>query len=90
MPDLALPSRTDVVDCAKEKRLDCLERCLGTLPLADRELILEYYQGEQRAKIEHRSRLAAGAGLTMNALSIRACRIRNRLETCVDACAMQQ
>jgi DNA-directed RNA polymerase specialized sigma24 family protein len=90
MPDLALPSRTDVVEVAKEKLLDCLERCLGKLPPADRELILEYYRGERRAKIEHRSRLAASSGLTMNALSIRACRIRNKLETCVDACAMQR
>jgi DNA-directed RNA polymerase specialized sigma24 family protein len=87
MPDVARPSRTDAADVAREKLLDCLERCLGKLPPADRELILEYYRGEQRAKIEHRSRLAASSGLTMNALSIRACRIRNKLETCVDACA---
>jgi DNA-directed RNA polymerase specialized sigma24 family protein len=90
VPDLALPSRTDAVEAAKERRLDCLERCLGKLPPADRELILEYYRGEQRAKIERRSRLAASSGLTMNALSIRACRIRNKLETCVDACVMHK
>jgi DNA-directed RNA polymerase specialized sigma24 family protein len=62
---------------------DCLERCLGELPAKDRELILEYYRGEQRAKIEGRSQLAARLGLTMNALSIRACRIRDKLETCL-------
>jgi hypothetical protein len=29
-------------------------------------------------------------GLTMNALSIRACRIRSKLEICVSACASQK
>ena len=60
-----------------------LEHCLERLSPADRELIFEYYRGEQRVKIENRQRLAARLKLTMNALSIRACRIRQRLEDCV-------
>jgi RNA polymerase sigma factor (sigma-70 family) len=71
------------------ERLDCLEQCLSKLPASDRELILEYYQGEQRAKIERRSQLAARMGLSTNALSIRACRIRQKLEGCVRRCCMQ-
>jgi hypothetical protein len=55
----------------------------------NRELILDYYRGEQRAKIERRSELATRLGLTMNALGIRACRIRSKLETCVRTCAKQ-
>jgi DNA-directed RNA polymerase specialized sigma24 family protein len=69
---------------------DCLDSCLAKLPAADRELILEYYQGEQRAKIERRSRLAARLRLSMNALTIRACRIRNKLEACVTECCMEK
>lgn len=65
---------------------ECLEQCLNQLPEKDRELILEYYRGEQRAKIERRSQLAARLGLSMNALSIRACRIRDKLEMCVRKC----
>jgi DNA-directed RNA polymerase specialized sigma24 family protein len=72
-----------------EERLDCLEHCLSKLPASDRELILEYYQGEQRAKIERRTQLAASLGLSMNALSIRACRIRQKLEGCVRKCCAQ-
>jgi RNA polymerase sigma factor (sigma-70 family) len=72
-----------------EERLDCLEQCLSKLPANDRELILEYYQGEQRAKIDRRSQLAVKLGLSMNALSIRACRIRQKLEGCVRKCCMQ-
>jgi DNA-directed RNA polymerase specialized sigma24 family protein len=74
----------------REKTFGCLERCLRKLQPEDRELILEYYRGEQRAKIERRCELAARMGLTMNALSIRACRIRSKLEICVSACASQK
>jgi RNA polymerase sigma factor (sigma-70 family) len=89
MAGLAVPSRPDEGAVAKEKLFECLEKCLDRLQPEDRELILGYYRGEQRAKIERRSELAAHLGLTMNALSIRACRIRNKLERCVDACAKQ-
>jgi DNA-directed RNA polymerase specialized sigma24 family protein len=86
---LAAPSRSDPDAVAKEKLFDCLERCLGKLQPEDREMILDYYRGEQGAKIERRSELAARIGITMNALSIRACRIRSKLEICVSTCAKQ-
>jgi len=70
-----------------EAQLRCLDRCMATLAPRDRELILGYYQGERRLKIEHRKALAAQFGLTANALSIRTCRIRARLEACVSGCA---
>ena len=87
---LAMPFRPNVNDLAKEKLFDCLERCLSKIQPENRELILDYYRGEQRAKIERRSELAVRLGLTMNALSIRACRIRSKLEICVAACAEQK
>src|SRR5262249_47650171 len=74
---------------AREKLHQCLDHCLGQLPRADRELILEYYRGEQRAKIEGRSRLAKRLGLSTNALSIRACRIRDKLEVCIRGCCRE-
>jgi DNA-directed RNA polymerase specialized sigma24 family protein len=69
----------------KEELLDSLERCLNTLAPADRELILAYYQGDGKTKIETRRRLAERLSLSANALSIRACRIRSRVEECVRA-----
>jgi len=68
---------------ANEQLLDDLEACLQALPDADRTLILEYYRGEQRERIERRQAMAARLGLTMNALSIRACRLRDKLEACM-------
>jgi DNA-directed RNA polymerase specialized sigma24 family protein len=71
----------------RDKLLDCLELCLDRLEPENRELILRYYLGEQRSKIENRRALAERLGLTMNALSIRACRVRSRLQGCVSKCS---
>jgi DNA-directed RNA polymerase specialized sigma24 family protein len=70
----------------RRKLLTCLERCLEKLQPREHELILEYYRGEQRAKIDNRRELAARLGLTLNAITIRACRIRDALELCVRTC----
>jgi DNA-directed RNA polymerase specialized sigma24 family protein len=70
----------------RERALRCLERCVAELDAERREMVIGYYYGEQRAKIENRRRLASKFGLTMNALSIRTFRIRERLEICVRRC----
>ena len=70
----------------EERRLECVERCLKQLEPEQRELILDYYYADRREKIERRRALAARLGITMNALSIRACRIRGKLEACVGSC----
>jgi DNA-directed RNA polymerase specialized sigma24 family protein len=70
----------------KTKRLDCLDGCLRKLKREDQQIILDYYRGEQRVKIQRRRELAARLGVTVNALSIRACRIRDRLEQCLADC----
>jgi DNA-directed RNA polymerase specialized sigma24 family protein len=77
-------------DDLSEGRRDCLESCLQSLSPDQTDLILEYYCGEGRAKIEHRREIARRLGLTLNALAIRACRIRDRLETCVKTCAAKK
>lgn len=71
----------------KEKLLDCLEQCANKLETANREIIFSYYFGEERVKIENRRALAKSLDISVNALSIRACRIRDKLETCVKKCA---
>ena len=70
----------------RERALRCLEQCVAELDAERREMVIGYYYGEQRAKIENRRRLASKFGLTMNALSIRTFRIRERLEICVRRC----
>jgi DNA-directed RNA polymerase specialized sigma24 family protein len=74
----------------KEKMLECLDRCAAKLEVTQRELIFGYYSGEQRVKIENRRSLAQTLGISVNALSIRACRIRDKLESCVKECASRE
>lgn len=73
-------------DEEKEARLRCLDHCLDKQPLESRTLILKYYHEERRAKIDRRRLLAEGLGIPLNALRIRAHRIRNVLEKCVRDC----
>jgi DNA-directed RNA polymerase specialized sigma24 family protein len=68
------------------RRLDCLDRCLDQLSADDRALILDYYPAAPQSRIEARRALAARFGLTANALTIRACRIREKLVACVRGC----
>lgn len=75
---------------AKEERLGCLERCLDTLKPDQRELIVAYYRDERREKIERRRGLAERLGISMNALAIRAYRLRDALEACVGRCCAQR
>ena len=69
----------------EEQRLECLERCVQELKPPQRELIVEYYVDTGRRKIERRRALARRLGISMNALAIRACRIRESLMACVEA-----
>lgn len=81
-PDVPRPDSSDSVD----DRLECLEECLMALPASDRDLILHYYPDDQRSRLERRRELATRLSLSANALAIKACRIRARLERCVGDC----
>jgi len=66
-----------------EELLQSLDLCLEKLRPEDQDLILDYYGGEQQTKIARRKALAERLGLSINALLIRACRIRSKLEACM-------
>ena len=69
---------------------DCLACCLTRLKPADREMIRDYYQNNTRANKENRQRLAQRLGIPLNALRLRAYRVRLRLESCVNSCLERQ
>jgi DNA-directed RNA polymerase specialized sigma24 family protein len=69
-----------------ERRHACLDRCLAGLDDLSRELALEYYRHDKKAKINHRWALAQRVGVSLNALRIKALRIRQSLEVCVQRC----
>ena len=69
-----------------QSRLDCLQNCLQTLSTDNRELILQYYQGEKSEKIQNRKNLLDRLGIPVNTLRMRALRLRERLQSCVEEC----
>jgi len=74
----------------RDQRLECLECCLQQLTPAQRELVMEYHRDTRRQKIVRRREMAKRLGITMNALSIRASRIRTALEAAVETCRRER
>lgn len=93
--DETLEKQVAITDEAKEqtetreKMLDCLEKCAAKLDPANRDLIFNYYLGEEQIKIKNRRALAERLDVSPNALSIRACRIREKLEICINKCVAE-
>lgn len=79
-PDVYVPEDDE------ESRLTCLRSCLQTLSPDNRDLILQYYQGEKGEKIENRKKLLDRLGIPVNTLRMRALRLRERLQSCVEEC----
>ena len=69
-----------------DHRLECLRACLNELPPAQQALIREYYGADAGKQIDGRKLLAARLGIGLNALRIRAHRLSDRIERCVNGC----
>ena len=71
-----------------DERMKCLRRCVATtLGDEDRRLVVGYYDTDADEKMKiARKGLADSLGLTVNALKVRACRLRMRLEACINDC----
>ena len=85
----SLPTSSEQVeepDETAELRLACSKKCLSGLPEADRDLIVAYCKADERSKMERRQALAQRLNLKIEALRLRAFRIRKRLHDCVDKC----
>lgn len=64
----------------------CLEKCLEQISPESRWLIIEYYQEEKSAKIDHRKVLAERLRITPHSLRMRAHRIKAALKKCILDC----
>ena len=84
-----LPNSAAVSSDESDWRWQCLERCVRQLSPDSFQLIVQYCQENEGARTKARRDLAAQLGLPMNALRIRAHRIRAALESCVQDCMRQ-
>ena len=73
----------------QENRFSCLERCLERMPQQRKTLLLDYYRGDKRVKINQRQQLAASEGAGMNALRLQVFRLRKIVRNCVENCVEQ-
>ncbi|HXO18827.1 MAG TPA: hypothetical protein VOA87_02755 [Thermoanaerobaculia bacterium] len=80
---LAQASET-AADEELDGRLSCIRLCLDRLEANQRRLILQYHQGDDR--IRNRQGLSRELGIPLNALRIRAYRVRRQLVSCVEEC----
>ena len=74
---------------ARERELDCLDRCLDEITGENRVFILRYHESGKGSRIQNRSDMAREMGRGPNALRIRAHRIRAGLQQCVSDCLAQ-
>lgn len=75
------PSQTPT-PASDDGLLTGLIHCLGQITSDERRLILRYYEGDSAERVRIRQGLADELGVPLNALRIRAHRIRKRLEDC--------
>lgn len=73
-------------DSGPQAHIECLRTCLEDLPADNRELIIEYYQGEKGSKVQNRKRLTERFRVPVNTLRMRALRLREKLQACVEDC----
>ena len=79
------PPANDVSE-GEEQTHQCLETCINNLTERSQHLIRQYYAEDKRAKIDLRKRLADELGLSPNSLRVRALRIREQLQACIQRC----
>jgi DNA-directed RNA polymerase specialized sigma24 family protein len=79
-PHTAHPESVIIEQRVRERRLECLRKCLELLAASDRELFLgyEYYQGKTR----NTRQLAQRFGVSVGALQVKAHRLKHKLEKC--------
>jgi DNA-directed RNA polymerase specialized sigma24 family protein len=85
-PMMARPPEPGDDNEAKEKTHQCLERCLDKLSNNSRQMIERYYAENKQAKIDLRKRIAKEFGISLNTLRLRALRIREKLQACIEQC----
>jgi hypothetical protein len=73
-----------------EYRCGCLQKCLEKLATPEEaKMAIRYHEGEGRARIENRKKMAEELGINLNALRIRICHLQARLRPCIEECFKQ-
>jgi hypothetical protein len=88
LPEVAVEPEIDILK-ESDSRMECLRDCMAeTIPnLTDRRIIVGYYDTESNEKNKNaRKRLAESLDMSIGALKVKACRLRDKLERCINNC----
>lgn len=70
----------------RKEREACFQYCLRQLPARERELVVEYWDHEDRSHRDARKEMAERLQITLTALRIRVSRIKDELQACFSDC----
>ena len=88
LPEVAVEPDIDILK-ESDSRMECLRDCMAeTIPNpTDRKIIIGYYDTESTEKNKNaRKRLAESLDMSIGALKVKACRLRDKLERCINNC----
>jgi DNA-directed RNA polymerase specialized sigma24 family protein len=88
LPETAVAPDIEILE-DRDDRMDCLRECMAeTIPNpTDQKIIVGYYDTESNEKNKYaRMRLADTLGMSIGALKVKACRLRDKLERCINDC----
>jgi DNA-directed RNA polymerase specialized sigma24 family protein len=80
------PDDSNSDDEIKEKRFECLDKCLAEFPADKRELLINYFDTDEATMIRTRRNLAEKLEMNLNTLRIRVSRLKTKLEKCTKDC----
>ena len=70
----------------KDKRFICLDKCLAKLPKEKRNILVGYFDTDEKTMIATRKHLAKQIGINLNSLRIRVSRLKTKIEKCTKEC----
>jgi DNA-directed RNA polymerase specialized sigma24 family protein len=84
--EVDLPAPAPAAETAADFSGECLNKCLGQLPADNRQFILDYFSESKAAKIALHKEMSGSMGASIEAVRMKAVRIKKKLKVCVEEC----
>lgn len=76
----------DETDESEILRRNCFEKCFSQTDAETRKLLIAYHDTDELTMIATRKKLSEAMNINVNTLRIRVCRMKSKLENCVNEC----
>ena len=88
LPEIGVDPEIEILN-DRDDRMECLRDCMAAMipSPTDQRIIIGYYDTESNEKNKQaRKRLAESLDMSIGALKVKACRLRDKLERCINDC----